>query len=99
MVEKNEARKFLRPFMNLARCICRNMRKSYRIELNDLDLGQILDGLEIRAEAWERTAAYHQTGESQPDFIVEECSDAHEAEGIAKHYRSIIAKIRKQMEE
>ena len=74
------------------------MRKTYRIELNELDLGQILDGLEIRAEAWERTAAYHHTGESQRDFIVEECSNADEAEGIARHYRSIIAKIREQME-
>jgi hypothetical protein len=73
------------------------MRKTYRIELNELDLGQILDGLEIRAEAWERTAAYHHTGESPPDFIVEECSDADEAEGIARYYRSIISIIRKQM--
>jgi hypothetical protein len=74
------------------------MRKTYRIELDELDLGQILDGLEIRAEAWERTAAYHHTGESQSDFIVEECSNADEAEGIARYYRSIIAKICKQVD-
>ena len=75
------------------------MSKTYRIELNDLDLGQLLDGLETRAEAWEKTANYHRRGESPPDFIVEECNDAHEADGIASHYRSIIAKIRKQREE
>jgi hypothetical protein len=55
--------------------------------------------LEIRAGTWEKTGEYHRTGESPPDFIVEECSDADEASRIANHYRSIIAKIRKQQEE
>ena len=84
---------------NLARYICRIMIKTYRIELDGHDLGQLLDGLEARAEAWEKTADYHRTGQSTPDFIVEESNDADEADGIANHYRSIIAKIRKQQEE
>ncbi len=71
------------------------MKKTYRIELDDFDLGQVLDGLEIRAEAWEKTADYHRTGESPSDFFVEECNDADEADRIANHYRSILAKIRK----
>jgi hypothetical protein len=75
------------------------MIKTYRIELDGLDLGQLLDGLEARAEAWEKTADYHRTDHSPPDFIVEECNDADEADSIANHYRSIIAKIRKQQEE
>ena len=75
------------------------MKNTYRIELDDHDLGQLLDGLEARAEAWEKTAAYHRTGHSPPDFIVEESNDADEADSIANHYRSIIAKIRKQQEE
>jgi hypothetical protein len=74
------------------------MPKKYRIELDDFDLGQVLDGLETRAEAWEKTADYHRTGES-PNFIVEEGKNADEADSIANHYRSIIAKIRKQQEE
>ncbi len=72
--------------------------KKYRVELEANDFGQILEGLEARAEAWEKTAVYHRTGESPPDFIVEECSNEHEANGIARHYRSIITKIRKQQE-
>ena len=75
------------------------MKKIYRIKLDDFDLGQILDGLKIRAEAWEKTAGYHRTGESPLDFIVEECNNADEAGRIANHYRSIIAKIQKQQEE
>jgi len=75
------------------------MKKTYHIELSGHDLGQLLDGLEARADAWEKTADYHRTGHSPPDFIIEECNDAHEADCIASHYRSIIAKIRKQQEE
>jgi hypothetical protein len=71
----------------------------FHIKIDDHDLGQLLDGLETRADAWEKTAAYHRTGHSPPDFIVEECNDANEAVRIASHYRSIIAKIRKQQEE
>jgi hypothetical protein len=75
------------------------MKKTFHIELDDLDLGRLLDGLEARAEAWEKTADYHRTGGSPTDFIVEECNDAREADSIASHYRSIIGKIRKQQEE
>jgi hypothetical protein len=73
---------------------------TYRIELDDLELGQTLDGLEMRAESWERTADYLRT-EKMPDgefFIVEECNRPEEADGIADSYRSIIRKIRNQME-
>jgi hypothetical protein len=71
------------------------MRK-FRIELDDFDLGQVLDGLELRAVIWKKTVEYHRTGET--DALIEECSDAAEAEKIAAHHRSIIDKIRKQRE-
>ena len=96
---KKEARKDLPNLVNLARCICRAMQKIYRIQINAHDLGQLLDGLEALAEAWEKTAVYHRNGKSPPDFIIEESNGADEADGIANHYRSIIAKIQKQMEE
>jgi hypothetical protein len=76
------------------------MATTYRIELDDLDLGQALDGLEMRAHSWHRMADYLRT-EKMPEgefFIVEECSKPEEADDIAKHYRSIIQKIRSQME-
>jgi hypothetical protein len=70
-----------------------------RIELSENDLGQAIDGLEVRAKQWEGTATYMRTGESPDEFFMpEECRDAEEAENIASHYRSIIAKIRKQQE-
>jgi hypothetical protein len=78
-----------------------DMAKIYGLELDELDLGQLLDGLESRAESWEKSAEYFRS-EKMPDgefFIIEECSDLDEAEEIASYYRSIISKIRKQMEE
>ena len=76
------------------------MAKKYCIELEGRDLGQLLDGLESRAESWERTAQHLRT-ETMPDgefFLVEKCSKPEEADDIAAHYRSIITTIREQME-
>ena len=76
-------------------------RERFTLKLDELDLGQLLDGLEARAESWEKTAEYFRLDEMPEGefFIVEECSDLDEAEQIAGHYRSIISKIRMQMEE
>jgi hypothetical protein len=67
-----------------------------RLDLNDI--GQILDGLRCRAESWRDTAVYLESGEApRDDFIVEECSDAEEAKGIAEHYERIIRAIESQL--
>lgn len=76
------------------------MVKLYRIDLNEHDLGQLLDGLEVRAESWRRTAEYLRTEEMADGefFVIEECSDENEAYGIAASYESIIKNIQIQME-
>ena len=43
-------------------------------------------------------AEHYRTGQSPPGFTLEECNDAAEADRIATHYRTIIAKIREQQE-
>jgi hypothetical protein len=71
--------------------------KEYVIRLTDFDLGQLLDGLEVRANAWRNTATYLSTGETPTnDFSAEECTDAEEAEKLADHYDRIIAKVLEQ---
>jgi len=75
------------------------MGKNYTFTLNANDVGQLLDGLAIRAESWEKTAGYLRDG-SMPEgeiFIIEDCSEPAEADAIAEHYRSIIKKIRNQL--
>jgi hypothetical protein len=77
------------------------MAKRYWIELDAHEWGQLLDGLECRAESWRRTAEYLRT-EEMPDgelFVIEECSDMEEANGIAACYEAIVKNIQIQMEE
>lgn len=76
------------------------MVKRYRIELDEQEWGQLLDGLECRAESWRRTAKYLRT-EELPDgefFVIEECRDEDEAEELAAHYEAIIKNIQSQMD-
>lgn len=77
------------------------MATAYRVQLDDLDLHQILDDLKTRAESWERTADYLGTNKMRDAefFLLEECGSQEEANEIANHYRSIIDKIRSQMDE
>jgi hypothetical protein len=68
--------------------------KEYVIRLNSFDLGQLIDGLEVRLRAWRNTADYLRTGElPSADFVMEECRDAEEAEQLAAHYERIIDRI------
>ena len=74
------------------------MNKNLHIVLNQHDLGQLLDGLRIRAEAWGKTADYLESGFNADDyFIIEECSDPHEARGTAQHYEKIATDIETQV--
>jgi hypothetical protein len=71
---------------------------TYHIELDALDVGQLLDGLQMRAESWERTAEYLRLGYVEGDYMVEECSKPEEADAITALYRSIVRRIQQQME-
>lgn len=72
--------------------------KEYVIRLNGFDLGQVIDGLEVRANAWRYTAEYFETGKTPDGFMIEECNGAHEARQIEAHYRRIIGTLMEQME-
>lgn len=77
------------------------MSKTYgpfQITLDRNDLGQMLDGLEVRRKQWEDTAKYLESGSSDVDFFVpEDCSDASEAKHLAKWYGRIISTINRQI--
>jgi hypothetical protein len=76
------------------------MGKTFRLTIKTVDLGQLLDGLRMRAEAWRKTAEYLESGYA-PDgsFICEECNDAEEGTKIANHCDKIISLIQHQVEE
>ena len=73
--------------------------KEYVIRLNGIDLGQLIDGLEARANAWRLTAEYLETGSASDRFVIEECNDADEARRIAEHYQRVLNTIVRQQEE
>jgi hypothetical protein len=76
------------------------MGKQIRISLDSLDVGQLLDGLRERAESWQKTAEFLESGYVADDsFICEECSDANEATQIAEHYQSLAVSIEWQVDE
>jgi len=74
-----------------------NHDREYIIRLNGIDLGQVIDGLEMRANAWRLTAAYLETGEAPEGFLIEECDDGEEARRIAEHYQRILTAMVEQM--
>lgn len=74
------------------------MARLIELRLDDSDVGQIIDGLEVRAASWRNTYRYLVTGEPpQPFFVAEECSDADEARKLAEHYERLIVEITKQV--
>ncbi|NJK92482.1 MAG: hypothetical protein HC904_12010 [Blastochloris sp.] len=73
------------------------MNEWITLSLKRTDVGQILDGLEVRHNQWRDTADYLRTGISpHPDFIAEEANDESEAQALADWYGRIIQTIRKQ---
>ncbi len=69
--------------------------KLVTLTLPDQMVGQILDALMVREEAWSNTAAWFE-GTASSDTVIEDCRDAEEARGLANRYREIIDAIRQQ---
>ena len=65
--------------------------------LDHMMVGQILDALEVRREAWEKTSAWYRGELDDPNFSIEECSDAEEADKIAAFYREIESELMEQL--
>jgi hypothetical protein len=72
------------------------MNETVNLSLPALDVGQILDALQIRMEAWSYTADYLKTGRITESYPIEECSDVDEAQRLADYYASIIKSIEEQ---
>ena len=74
------------------------MSKTMTIMLDVLKVGQILEGLDARADSWQKTAECLASGYfSDEPFICEACSSAGEAARIAEYYREIIRDIEHQV--
>jgi hypothetical protein len=76
------------------------MNKSYFLRLGENDLGQIIEGLQVRADSWRRTADYFRTGQNTDgNFAIEECNGEYEANQMALFYSRIIRNLERQRDE
>ena len=89
------------------------MARDVTLKLDVADIFQILDALNSRAEAWEKTAdALEGSTDTLTNnantlgldafdsfFIPEECDDSEEAQSIASYFRDIITKINTQFDQ
>lgn len=71
-------------------------KNEYVIRLNGFDLGQVIDGLETRANAWRLTAHYLESGEAPDGFVIEECDNAEEARRLAENYQRTLQNLLQQ---
>jgi hypothetical protein len=74
-------------------------QKHFTITLDSFDVGQLLDGLRIRAESWRKTAEFIESGYADETFVCEECNNADEASRIAQHYERVITEMERQIDE
>lgn len=61
------------------------------VVLDDIEWGQVLDGLRCRAEMYEETVRYYESGYAESEIA--EVRDENEARKLADLYRNIIGKI------
>lgn len=66
------------------------------ISLSVLDVGTVLDALELREESWKRTIIHFEGGTPDGE-IQEECTGLTEAETMRDIYTNIIKSIREQI--
>ena len=59
-------------------------------------LGQVCDGVRVLVEQWEATAEVLNGGYVE-DICIRECSDADEAEYMAKSYSEILTLLERQL--
>jgi hypothetical protein len=71
-----------------------------KLELPRNDVGQIIDGLCCRLDAYRKTAEYFETGScSDAGFVIEEVTDAAEARELEERYAQLIRALQEQVRE
>jgi hypothetical protein len=80
--------------MDIMLAIWEPIKMKISITLDDTDWGQIIDGLNCRAEIYEATVIYYETGLA--DGPIAEVTDEEEAQTLAATYRALIENIQRQ---
>lgn len=73
------------------------MQRKLCVYLDEDELGQIIDGLTARQEAWSKTAKFFREGLKCDElFLIEDCNDEREAVWLAGRYASLIRLLEQQ---
>lgn len=74
------------------------MTTNHTITLSSIDIFQILDALNSRADSYKQTARYLSgEAEENENLFLEKCNDSFEAQEIANHFRNITKTIENQL--
>lgn len=68
-----------------------------KVELDEIEWGQVLDGLACRVTLYEETVGYYKHGVSYGHIA--EVNGVEEAQAILRYYRRIIRNIKNQLGE
>lgn len=66
-----------------------------KVELNEIEWGQVPDGLACRIALYEETVGYYEHGVTHGHIA--EVRDAEEARGILDYYREIAGRIEREL--
>jgi hypothetical protein len=71
-------------------------KNNIQLTLTDAEVGQLLDGLSVREDAWRQTAMLMRGEMPDDPSVCEDCNGVEEAEAIYGDYSELTAKIQRQ---
>jgi len=71
--------------------------KKVLFRLTRNEAGQIIDGLSVCLENWQKTLKWYDGKLEDPDFVILECSGRAEAAGMVETYEVLLESLGQQM--
>ena len=66
-------------------------------ELSEIDAGQVIDGLSVCQENWQKTLDWYDGTLKDPDFTILECRDRDEAANMVRIYDDLLETLCAQL--
>jgi hypothetical protein len=71
--------------------------KEVTLRLSRNDAGQVIDGLSVCRENWQKTLHWYDGKLEDPDFVILECSDREEAAQMVETYSDLLELLEQQI--
>lgn len=73
------------------------IKKEVLFRLSRNDAGQVIDGLSVCLDNWQKTFNWYDGKLEDPDFFILECSDREEAANMVEIYADLLESLGQQM--